>query len=281
MHLHIVTSGQTLYAIARQYGVHPGLIARQNGLREPYRLAAGQCLLILQPRAVYTVRAGDTLYAIAQRFGTDVKTLWRNNPNLSGGSTLYPGQALVLNQESMRTQSAAVLGYAYPSAQETALRGILPYASALCPFTYGITEDGGLIAPADGHLTALALEYGVQPLLHLSTLAEGGGFSALHAQAVLESDALRARLIAETVAQMRRGGYGGVDVDFEFLGAELADAFAGFLGELRAAVHAAGGTVVCALAPKTSAEQRGVLYEGHDYRRIGENADAVLLMTYE
>ena len=281
MHLHIVTTGQTLYSVARQYGIHPGLIARQNGLREPYRLAVGQCLLILQPRAVYTVRAGDTLYAIAQRFGTDVKTLWRNNPNLSGGTTLYPGQTLVLNQESMRTQSAAVLGYAYPSAQETALRGILPYASALCPFTYGITEDGGLIAPADGHLTALALEYGVQPLLHLSTLAEGGGFSALHAQAVLESDALRARLIAETVAQMRRGGYGGVDVDFEFLGAELADAFAGFLGELRAAVHAAGGIVVCALAPKTSAEQRGVLYEGHDYRRIGENADAVLLMTYE
>ena len=99
MHLHIVTTGQTLYSVARQYGIHPGLIARQNGLREPYRLAVGQCLLILQPRAVYTVRSGDTLYAIAQRFGTDVKTLWRNNPNLSGGTTLYPGQTLVLSQE--------------------------------------------------------------------------------------------------------------------------------------------------------------------------------------
>ena len=281
MHLHIVTSGQTLYSIARQYGVHPGLIARQNGLREPYRLAVGQCLLILQPRAVYTVRAGDTLYAIAQRFGTDVKTLWRNNPNLSGGSTLYPGQTLVLSQESMRTQSAAVLGYAYPNVQEAVLRGILPYASALCPFTYGIAEDGGLLPLADGNLTALALEYGVQTLLHLSTLTEGGRFSSLRAQAVLEDAALRARLISETVAQMRRGGYGGVDVDFEFLGAGLADAFADFLGELRTAVHAAGGVLVCALAPKTSADQPGVLYEGHDYRRIGENADVVLLMTYE
>ena len=281
LHLHIVTAGQTLYSIARQYGLHPGLIARQNGLREPYRLAVGQCLLILQPRAVYTVRAGDTLYAIAQRFGTDVKTLWRNNPNLSGGTMLYPGQTLVLSQESMRTHTASALGYAYTNVQEPVLRGILPYASALCPFTYGIAEDGGLIAPADAGLTALALEYGVQTLLHLSTLTEGGGFSALHARAVLEDNARRERLIAETVAQMRRGGYGGVDVDFEFLGAELADAFAAFLGELRAAVNAAGGVLVCALAPKTSADQPGALYEGHDYRRLGENADAVLLMTYE
>ena len=281
MHLHIVTAGQTLYSIARQYGLHPGLIARQNGLREPYRLAVGQCLLILQPRAVYTVRAGDTLYAIAQRFGTDVKTLWRNNPNLSGGTMLYPGQTLVLSQESMRTHTASALGYAYTNVQEPVLRGILPYASALCPFTYGIAEDGGLIAPADAGLTALALEYGVQTLLHLSTLTEGGGFSALRARAVLEDEGCRARLIAETVAQMRRGGYGGVDVDFEFLGAELADAFAAFLGELRAAVNAAGGVLVCALAPKTSADQPGALYEGHDYRRLGEDADAVLLMTYE
>ena len=36
-----------------------------------------------------------------------------------------------------------------------------------------------------------------------------------------------------------------------------------------------------ALAPKTSAGQRGLLYEGKDYRALGEAADHVLLMTYE
>ena len=36
-----------------------------------------------------------------------------------------------------------------------------------------------------------------------------------------------------------------------------------------------------ALAPKTSADQRGLLYEGHNYRLLGEAADLVLLMTYE
>jgi spore germination protein len=35
------------------------------------------------------------------------------------------------------------------------------------------------------------------------------------------------------------------------------------------------------LAPKTGREQRGLLYEGMDYQLLGQNADAVFLMTYE
>ena len=36
-----------------------------------------------------------------------------------------------------------------------------------------------------------------------------------------------------------------------------------------------------ALAPKTSADQTGLLYEGKDYPALGAAADYVLLMTYE
>jgi len=36
-----------------------------------------------------------------------------------------------------------------------------------------------------------------------------------------------------------------------------------------------------ALAPKTSGEMTGLLYEAHDYPAIGAIADLVLLMTYE
>lgn len=36
-----------------------------------------------------------------------------------------------------------------------------------------------------------------------------------------------------------------------------------------------------ALAPKTSSEQKGLLYEGKDYSGLGQAANGVLLMTYE
>lgn len=46
-------------------------------------------------------------------------------------------------------------------------------------------------------------------------------------------------------------------------------------------MNALGYPVSVALAPKTSAGQKGLLYEGKDYRGLGQAADHVLLMTYE
>ena len=279
--IHVVNSGETLHAIGRLYGIAPGLIARYNGLREPYRLAVGQSLLILRPLLTYTVRPGDSLYAIGQRFGVSVRELWQNNPNLSGGTHIYPGQVLVIRLEAARTRPLAVSGYAYPFVRVPTLRGILPDASYLAPFTYGITAEGGLVPLDDGALLALAREYGAEPLLHLSTLTEDSGFSARRAAQVLLDPEKAEALIEQTAAVMTEKGYRGVDVDFEYLGAELSEAYADFVGALRQSVRRRGGFVIAALAPKTSAEQRGALYEGHDYRKLAAAADFVLVMAYE
>ena len=80
---------------------------------------------------------------------------------------------------------------------------------------------------------------------------------------------------------MLRLGYEGLDVDFEFVGRENADAYAAFAGRLRDGVNALGYELFTALAPKTFAAQPGVLYEGHDYAALAANSDALLLMTYE
>ena len=281
MDIHVVTRGDTLYSISRAYGIAPGLIARTNGLREPYRLAVGQSLLLLRPLLTYTVRTGDSLYSIAAQFGTTVSELYRKNPNLSGMSRIYPGQVLVIRQESARTRQIDVSGYAYPFVREQTLRGILPYATFLAPFTYGITAEGGLVPLDDAALLALAREYGVSPLLHLSTLTEDGGFSSLRAEQVLLDPERAEGLIEQTVETMTQKGYAGVDVDFEFLGAPLAEAYADFVGALRLTAAKRGGLVLAALAPKTSAAQPGILYEGHDYRRLAQSADLLLVMSYE
>ena len=76
-------------------------------------------------------------------------------------------------------------------------------------------------------------------------------------------------------------GYAGVDVDFEYLPGDLAGAYAGFLAELRQLLSPRGVFLWAALAPKTFAEQPGLLYEGHSYGAVGAAVDGVLLMTYE
>ncbi len=281
MELYVVREGDTLYSVARQFSLTPGLISRYNGLTEPYRLAVGQCLLILTPLETYTVQPGDTLLAVARQADVQVKELWRLNPNLRGTQTIYPGQVLVTRLERTGDTPLELSGYVYPFADAAVLREILPYATWLIPFTYGFTEAGQLIDPQAAAAEMLAQQYEVGKFLHLSTLTESGGFSAQRAEALFANPAAQQTLRDQIVQTVRRRGYAGVDVDFEFLGAENAQKYADFLGYLRPAVNAAGAELLAALAPKTYAAQPGILYEGHDYAKIGAAVDAVLLMTYE
>ena len=80
---------------------------------------------------------------------------------------------------------------------------------------------------------------------------------------------------------MLERGYQGLDVDFEFVFPQDAGAYADFLGRLTAHFNPMGYPVIAALAPKTSADQKGQLYEGHNYRAIGEAVNRAFLMTYE
>ena len=135
MQIYVVKPGDTLFSIGRALGLAPGFLARYNGLQEPYRLAVGQSLLVLYPEQTVTVQPGDTLTSIAASAGTDVASLYRMNPNLSGSDRIYPGQILVTQLEQAARRPAVVSGYAYPNVSERVLRGILPYAGALAPFT--------------------------------------------------------------------------------------------------------------------------------------------------
>ena len=55
MQIYVVKPGDTLYSIGRALSLAPGFLARYNGLREPYRLAVGQSLLVLYPERTVTV----------------------------------------------------------------------------------------------------------------------------------------------------------------------------------------------------------------------------------
>lgn len=282
MTIHVVTPGQSLAELARAYGVPAEFLAAWNGLADPGRLAVGQSLLILTPTQVYTVQPGDTLFSVAARAGVSARRLYQLNPQLGGLPTLIPGQRLCLSiAEQPDLGPREAFGYAYPFVREPVLRAILPYATDLMPFTYGISESGGLVPLRDEALIALAEEYAVRPMMHLSTITEEGGFSSQRAELAISTAESRQRLIDAVVQTMQRKGYRGVDVDFEYIEGRFAQDYATFVAELRTQVNALGGEVFAALAPKTAVDQRGLLYEGHDYASLGAAADAVLLMTYE
>lgn len=282
MTIYTVQSGDSIYSIARRFGVPPSRIITDNFLTSPGNLVVGQDLVILFPTQTHTVRGGETLYSIAQDFGTTIGELFRNNPNLDGIPTVFPGQVLNISYDEPPLGELTTNGYAYPYIDRTVLRRTLPYLTYLSIFTYGIADNGDLIEPAGGddELISIAREYGTVPLMMLTSLNSEGRFSNELAQRVLSDPAL-AQTVADNAARvMLEKGYGGIDVDFEYVSASVREAYGDFISLLQEAVGE-GYPVFVSLAPKTSADQAGLLYEGHDYGLLGSLADYVLLMTYE
>ena len=281
MDIHVVRAGETLYEIAGRYGVSPERLALDNGLENPTRLVTGQTLVILYPERSVTVQPGETLSAIAAREGVTVNQLLRNNYGLGGDVTVYPGQTIVIDYRQEKQGAMSVNGYVYPFVDREVLRQALPYLTYLTMFTYGFTSEGELIDLEDEDLIRLAREYGVAPLMHLSTLTPEGNFSSELANRLLNDPAMQERLIDQVLEVLRAKNYEGLDVDFEFVAPENRQAYIDFIASLTARLNAEGYIVVTALAPKTYAEQPGLLYEAHDYSGIGAVSNAVLLMTYE
>ena len=281
MIVHVVKSGETVYSIARQYGVDPRRLMADNGVPDTGALAVGQTLTLRFPRQVYAVRAGDTLTSVARAFGVTVRQLYRRNVQLGGRDRLVPGENLVISYLGEKLGTITTNSYAYPYIDRRLLDLSLPYMSCLTPFTYGITAAGSLLPLEDAALLSAARELGSLPLLHLSSMTETGQFDNQRSGLVLTDPQVRRTFLAEVLSVVRQRGYRGVDVDFEFVPAEQRQDYIGFVDALRRELSAMGYPVLAALAPKTYAAQPGLLYEGHDYAGLGAAADFVLLMTYE
>ena len=281
MEIYVVQPGDALSSIARDLGVPLSQLLADNAPPDPARLVTGQALVVRRPQETYTVQAGDALSSIAAAHGLSPRALLRRNSGLEGRSQLFPGQVLTLRFQEQGVVPLWTNGYAYPFIQQGLYRRVLPFLTTAAPFTYGFQADGSLVELEDAGLLALAREEGTGALMHLSTLTDDGNFSNALAHLALTDAAVQDALVESVLRSIREKGYQGLDVDFEFLPAEDAAAYAGLLRRLREALAPLGLPVVVAAAPKTSAGQPGLLYQGHDYRALGEAADFVFLMTYE
>lgn len=232
---------------------------------------------------IYVVKSGDSVYSIASSYGIDANTIIFDN------QLLYPyelviGQALFIGvNPGQPVREISVSGYAYPFISRWVLEQTLPFLSELPIFSYGFTMTGELIPPQwdDRWLINLALGASVQPILTLTPFGPDGQFNNQLISSVVNNQAYIDNLIGNLLQTMGQKGYVGLDIDFEFILATDRDKFTDFVRQVSDAMRANGYHTSVALAPKTSADQKGLLYEGKDYRALGEVADHLLLMTYE
>ncbi len=232
---------------------------------------------------IYVVKPGDTIDSIAASTGAPLSSILFNN-QLTYPYRLAVGEALLISYDGdADRQTIFTNGYAYPHINQDTLRQSLPYMSALSIFSYGFTTEGGLIPPRldDTFLINLAKSYGSRPVLTLTPIDASGTFNNNLITGLVYNPEAITRLTEELGIQITSRGFEGVDIDFEYILPTDRVAFAEFVATVRRSINALGFPVSVALAPKTSDNQKGLLYEGKDYALLGEAADSVLLMTYE
>lgn len=276
-----VKQGDTLYSVSEQYSVPVSKLSSDNGVAENETLVVGQSLVVNVPKSAITTRNETTADEISRQYAISKKQLFRNNYVLSGRERIPADTFVVLTYENMPQIQKIIGGYAYDFISTDRLLSVINYLTYVMPFTYGFTSDGSLVKPDDEYILGTAKKADVTALMHISTLTEEGLFDSNLPSLIFENPEAEKRLIDNIVSEVLSKGYGGVDIDFEYLPREDKDGYITFTKKLSDELHEIGKILVIAVPPKTSDEQEGLLVEGIDYAALGENADYLLSMTYE
>ena len=233
---------------------------------------------------IYIVKQGDTVDLIASYYNLPASSIIYYN-QLVYPYALAIGQALLISTGETPDvfYPATAGGYAYPFIDRGVLQETLPYLSSLFVFSYGFTPEGELIPPTldDSFMIADAKAVGTAPILTLTPFGADGQFNNFLISTLVNNADVKQTLLENLLSTLSEKGFAGVDIDFEYILPDDRIPFADFVAETRDYLSPYGYHVSVALAPKTSDNQRGLLYEGKDYALLGAAADSVLLMTYE
>lgn len=274
---HTVRPGESLWRIAQSYGITPQEILRYNQLPDPNRINPGDVLFIPAPR--HRIQPGETLGQIAQRYGVTVQNIMKIN-NIANPNLIYAGNVIMIPIKPRPIID--VNGYIYILGRQAIpiVREVGDHLTYLSPFAYRIMENGSLEPIDDLPAVDTGYAYNAVPVMSITNFTSTELGENL-AHIVLSNLQIVDRLLANIINIMLEKDYMGLNIDFENVLPGDRENYNRFIRIAADRLHPYGFFVSSALAPKTSGEQTGLLYEAHDYPAHGRYMDFVVLMTYE
>lgn len=279
MFIHVVQKGESLFEIAKKYGVDINKVANDNELDISKTLVVGQALIIRKDNFIYQVQANDSLYKIASKTGLPVQKIMEDNDLKDPG--LVVGQELNIYYDNQNKVKMEINGYVYPDIDLEVLRKTLPHLTYVSIFSYQFNADGTLRNINDEMIISEAYKYNVAPIMVICNIDKPGEFSSELVHKILIDPALQDVFLNNILNNLKKKGYYGIDFDFEYLYPEDRENYNNFLKKATAFFHNRNYKVSSAIAPKLSDDQVGILYEAHDYQAHGATVDRVIIMTYE
>jgi len=283
MQIHVVQRNESLTTIARMYHSPVQDIVEANDLPNPNNLVIGQAIVIPIIGRFYFVQQGDSLFSVARRFGTTAAELANVN-RINVNQPLNVGFRLYIPHPAKR--NAEFNAYVEPRGTkvapilESSAREAAPYLTYLAPFSFQARRDGTLKEPLLNNFPAIA-KANRNVLMMVINNQENDQFSDELGRILLNDLPIQDKFINNIVATANKYGFRDIHFDFEFIRPADREAYNRFLRKAKQRFSREGWLMSTALAPKTSATQKGKWYEGHDYRAHGEISDFVVIMTYE
>lgn len=281
MTIHIVQPGETIFSIAQSYEVSVERLIRENELSNPDKLVVGQTIVVLYPNQTYIVKEGDTLGGIADAYGISLIQLLRNNPYLSDREFIYPEEELVISYVDDKIMKISTNGYAFPFIDKNILKRTLPFLTYLTIFNYQVTPEGDIIDINDTEIIQIAKEFGVAPVMLISTLTEQGTGSSEVVHSILINQERQNRFIENILATLNAKGYYGVSIDSHYIYQEDRSLFVDFITKISNRLNKEGYILNVVLTPSTFENENGIIAEGQEYVDIGQVVDGTLLLSYE
>lgn len=279
MFIYVVQNGDVLWEIADKFNSDVNKIVEANGLPDPNTLLVGQSLLIPEEPATHTVKLGDSAWKIAQSHGVSVQDLlWENR--ILNPENLYVGQVLRIPEKSRPEIEVNAFTYMLGQDAVPIVNEVGDELTYLTPFAYIVQEDGSLTPIDDDAAIGEAIANGIVPMMSIVNFTTNIPGEDIAHKVLNNPDAV-ANLQNNVINTMKDKGYRGLNIDFEYVLPEDREAYNSFLESTVNKLHEEGFFVSTSLAPKSSPDQRGLLYEAHDYPFHGKVADFVVLMTYE
>jgi len=167
--VHVLARGETLYSLARTYGVSLDDLLKKNNIQDPSGLSVGTRLIIPGNDAtvsmttagsastLYTVQKGDTYYGIARKNNLEVDTLLSMNGR-DASRVLRVGETLLIRSSGNQTSDTAV-PVPVKSTAAVMVRNVPWWPVA------------GYMQPLDGKLEGVAIE--ADPLSYVHAVAGG------------------------------------------------------------------------------------------------------------
>lgn len=282
MTVYVVKRGDTLWSIARQFGVSVNTIVEANGIEDLPHLVIGQALVIPGESRTYIIRPGDSLWSVARRFGSTAERLAEYN-RISNPALIYPGLEIRIPSENKNYGTIETNAYVEHEAGAAAagyVEEVAPYLTYISPFSYQVNADGTLNNINDQAIIQTARNNNVAPLMIITNF-RNGNFDTQLAHTILSNETVQQNLINNVISTMRNKNYYGLNIDFERIPPADRQLYNNFLRRITEQLHNNNFAVSTALAPKTTDVTTGAWHGAHDYRAHGEIVDFVILMTYE